>query len=81
MTFSILLNRLYQSRLWRSIFRHGWPDNPLDRSLVMTSNVFLHVHPVKVKRKSLKWSYWGLYPDGVEFYKIHPKPKGGNQAS
>jgi quinol-cytochrome oxidoreductase complex cytochrome b subunit len=57
MTISTLLNRLYQSRLWRSIFRHGWPDNPLDRSLVMTSNVFLHVHPVKVKRKSLKWSY------------------------
>jgi len=33
------------------------PDNPLDRSLVMTSNVFLHLHPVKVNRKSLKWSY------------------------
>ncbi|MFA9406797.1 MAG: cytochrome b N-terminal domain-containing protein [Anaerolineales bacterium] len=23
----------------------------------MTSNVFLHIHPVKVSRKSLKWSY------------------------
>jgi quinol-cytochrome oxidoreductase complex cytochrome b subunit len=43
--------------MWRSVFRHGWPDNPLDRSLVMTSNVFLHLHPVKVNRKSLKWSY------------------------
>lgn len=57
MNFNTLLNRLYQSRLWRSIFRHGWPDNPLDRSLAMTSNIFLHLHPVKVKRKSLKWSY------------------------
>lgn len=57
MNFTTLLNRLYQSRLWRSIFRHGLPDNPLDRSLAMTSNVFLHLHPVKVKRKSLKWSY------------------------
>jgi quinol-cytochrome oxidoreductase complex cytochrome b subunit len=57
MIFSTFLNRLYQSRLWRSIFRHGLPDNPLDRSLAMTSNVFLHVHSVKVKRKSLKWSY------------------------
>jgi quinol-cytochrome oxidoreductase complex cytochrome b subunit len=46
-----------ESRVWRSFFRHGWPDNPLDRSLVMTSNVFLHLHPVKVNRKSLKWSY------------------------
>jgi len=52
-----LLSRLVQSRLWRSFFRHGWPDNPLDRSLAMTSNVFLHVHPVKVNQKSLKWSY------------------------
>jgi quinol-cytochrome oxidoreductase complex cytochrome b subunit len=46
-----------ESRVWRSFFRHGWPDNPLDRSLVMTSNLFLHLHPVKVKRKSLRWSY------------------------
>ncbi len=46
-----------QSRLWRSFFRHGWPDNPLDRSLVMTSNVFFHLHPVKVSRKSIRWSY------------------------
>lgn len=52
-----LLSRLYQSRLWRSFFRHGWPDNPLDRSLAMTSNIFLHLHPVKVNRKSLKWTY------------------------
>ena len=49
--------RLLNSRLWRSLFRHGRPDNPLDRSLVMTSNLFLHLHPVKVSRKSLRWSY------------------------
>ena len=54
---SSLKDRLFKSRVWRSVFRHGWPDNPLDRSLVMTSNVFLHLHPVKVSRKSLKWSY------------------------
>lgn len=57
MTQLPFFNRLTQSRIWRSFFRHGWPDNPLDRSLTMTSNIFLHVHPVKVKRKSLKWSY------------------------
>ncbi len=45
------------TRLWNSFFRHGWPDNPLDRSLVITSNVFFHLHPVKVSRKSLRWSY------------------------
>jgi quinol-cytochrome oxidoreductase complex cytochrome b subunit len=45
------------SSAWRSFFRHGLPDNPLDRSLVMTSNIFLHLHPVKVSRRSLRWSY------------------------
>lgn len=57
MTGSTLISRLTNSRVWRSFFRHGWPDNPLDRSLTMTSNVFFHLHPVKVSRKSLRWSY------------------------
>ena len=52
-----MLSRLFQSQVWRSIFRHGWPDNPLDRSLAITSNLFFHIHPVKVSRKSLRWSY------------------------
>ncbi len=49
--------RITRSRVWRSYFRHGWPDNPLDRSLVMTSGLFFHLHPVKVSRRSLRWSY------------------------
>ena len=48
---------IFNSRVWRSFFRHGWPDNPLDRSLIMTTNVFFHLHPVKISWKSLKWSY------------------------
>jgi quinol-cytochrome oxidoreductase complex cytochrome b subunit len=57
MTTGSRFGRLTHSRVWRSVFRHGWPDNPLDRSLTMTSNVFFHLHPVKVSRASLKWSY------------------------
>jgi len=49
--------RIRGSRVWRSIVRHGRPDNPLDRSLAVTGNLFLHLHPVKVQRRSLKWSY------------------------
>jgi quinol-cytochrome oxidoreductase complex cytochrome b subunit len=52
-----ILRAITESRVWRSFFRHGWPDNPLDRSLVMTSNLFFHLHPVKVSRKSIRWSY------------------------
>lgn len=52
-----LLDVITRSRVWRSFFRHGWPDNPLDRSLVMTTNIFFHLHPVKVSRRSLRWQY------------------------
>lgn len=57
MNMSRPVNFLTQSRVWRSFFRHGWPDNPLDRSLVVTSSLFLHIHPVKISRMSLRWSY------------------------
>ena len=57
MKMSTLVEYVTKSRVWRSFFRHGWPDNPLDRALVMTTNIFMHIHPVKVKRKSLKATY------------------------
>jgi len=52
-----IIKWITNSRVWMSIFRHGWPNNPLDRSLVMTTNIFFHLHPVKVSRKSLKATY------------------------
>ncbi|MBI5053980.1 MAG: cytochrome b N-terminal domain-containing protein, partial [Chloroflexi bacterium] len=52
-----LINFVTHSRLWRSFFRHGMPDNPLDRSLVMTTNIFFHLHPVKVNVKSIRVGY------------------------
>ena len=56
-----LLNRITASRVWKSFFRHGWPDDELNRSLVMTTNLFFHLHPVKVSRKSIRATYsWGL---------------------
>ena len=48
---------IVNSRVWRSFFRHGWPDNPLDRSLIMTTNIFFHLHPVRVSKKSIKAVY------------------------
>ncbi|MFQ5613662.1 MAG: cytochrome b N-terminal domain-containing protein [Anaerolineae bacterium] len=49
-----LINAITASRVWKSFFRHGWPDTALNRSLVMTTNIFFHIHPVKVSRKSLQ---------------------------
>jgi len=54
---SQLTDHITRSRVWRSFFRHGWPDNPLDRALIMTTNIFFHLHPVKVNLKSLKATY------------------------
>jgi quinol-cytochrome oxidoreductase complex cytochrome b subunit len=45
------------SRVWRSFFRHGMPNNAMDRSLVMTTGLFAHLHPVKVNPRSLRATY------------------------
>ncbi len=66
-----IIQRLTASAVWRSFFRHGWPNNPLDRSLVMTTNLFFHLHPVKVNRKSLRVTYsFGLGVIGVILFGI-----------
>lgn len=56
-TFEGTKNFITRSRVWRSFFRHGFPDNEMDRSLVMTTNLFFHLHPVKVNRRSLSATY------------------------
>jgi quinol-cytochrome oxidoreductase complex cytochrome b subunit len=55
--FNQITQFIVNSRVWKSFFRHGWPDNPLDKALVMTTNIYFHLHPVKVSRKSIKWNY------------------------
>jgi cytochrome b6 len=46
--------RLRQSQLWRSIFRTGIPDSPRSRQAVILSNVFLHMHPTRVSKASIR---------------------------
>ncbi len=41
----------------RSIFRHGYPNNDVDRSEVVFKNFFLHFHPVKCHKNSLNPLY------------------------
>jgi quinol-cytochrome oxidoreductase complex cytochrome b subunit len=55
------------SQLWRSVFRGGvWKDTPRDRAAHIIGNVWLHLHPVKVRPRALKWSYtWGM--GGISF--------------
>lgn len=48
------------SAVYRSIIRHGAADTNRNRSLVIFENLFLHVHPVKVREKTLRFThtYW-----------------------
>ncbi|MDE2489581.1 MAG: cytochrome bc complex cytochrome b subunit [Elusimicrobia bacterium] len=50
------------SQIWRAVFRGGvWSDTPRDRQAHISGNVWLHLHPAKVRPRALKWTYtWGL---------------------
>ncbi len=48
-------------RVWRSIFRHDYPQTDLDRMSSMFTNFFLHLLPAKVNPNSLRLTYtWAL---------------------
>jgi quinol-cytochrome oxidoreductase complex cytochrome b subunit len=51
------LDSFRESQVWNSIFRHGPPDNTRNRSLAVLTNVFLHLHPVKVRKSGLRLKY------------------------
>ena len=60
-------HRVTKSALWRSIFRHGYPDSRKNQSLAVFTNVFLHLHPVKVRRHALAIPYtWCM--GGLSFF-------------
>ena len=43
--------------VWSSIFRNPLPSNDLERSSTSFTNFFLHIHPVKVHKNSLRPAY------------------------
>ncbi|MGO9109656.1 MAG: cytochrome b N-terminal domain-containing protein [Thermoguttaceae bacterium] len=61
MAFRKLRQWITESQLWQSVFRHGAPNTPRTRSLVVISNFFLHLHPVSLPKRALRFSFtWGL---------------------
>ena len=53
--------RVMPQEIWSSIFRHPLPETDLGRSQTSFTNFFLHIHPVKVDRHTLKpWFTMGL---------------------
>src|SRR5512133_63484 len=58
---STLWERVRRSEVWRSAFRHPQLDTPRGRALQSFSNLFLHVYPVKVPARVLRFRYsWRL---------------------
>ncbi len=58
---SSIIKIITQSRIWRSVFRQGYPNTDENRSKAIVNSWFLHIHPVKVKKHTLKISYtWGM---------------------
>ena len=41
--------QITESQVWQSIFRHGYEDTPRNRILMVSGNVWLHLHPSKVR--------------------------------
>jgi quinol-cytochrome oxidoreductase complex cytochrome b subunit len=44
----------FQNRVWRSIFRSGYPNTPRNQMLAVATNVFLHLHPTRIHRTHVK---------------------------
>ncbi len=62
-----LLERVKHSRVWKSIFRHGYEDTKRNRVLQIRSNVFLHLHPVKIPEHAYRIRFtWCM--GGITFF-------------
>ena len=46
-----------RSRTWRSPDPPALPDHVADAALAVMNNVFLHLHPVRVKRHAVRYTY------------------------
>jgi len=62
-----LFKLLTDTQVWKSIFRHRYPDNARDQALSVLSNVFLHLHPIKVRKSGVRMSFtWCM--GGLTFF-------------
>jgi quinol-cytochrome oxidoreductase complex cytochrome b subunit len=51
-----IVQAITRNRVYRSIVRHGTLDTNRNRSLLVFSNFFLHIHPVKVNVRAMAFS-------------------------
>ena len=46
-----------RSPVYRSIFRNPYPNDERSRAYAVMNNVFLHIHPVRVRQHAVKFAY------------------------
>ena len=65
--FQAPLDYIRNSQVWNSIFRHGVPRDRRTRVMAIMSNVFLHLHPVAVRKSGIRLSFtWCM--GGLTFF-------------
>jgi quinol-cytochrome oxidoreductase complex cytochrome b subunit len=62
-----LIRVVKESSLWRSLFRQPYPTTSRTRALAVMNNVFLHLHPVRVKKHAVRYTYTFCL-GGVSFF-------------
>jgi cytochrome b6 len=61
------LKKPEKTQLYKSIFRVKHDESDRGRALGVLSNVFLHLHPSKINRDAVRYSFtWGM--GGITFY-------------
>src|SRR3990170_760041 len=52
-----VIRYIKDSAAWRSLFWQPYPTTSRTRALAVMNNVFLHLHPVRVKRHAVRYTY------------------------
>jgi cytochrome b6 len=52
-----LAEKITESQVWKSVFRHPMPRDRRNRVVVMLTNFFLHLHPVSVRKQGIALSF------------------------
>ena len=64
---SDLMDSVKRSQVWKSIFRHDLPRDERGRAQVVLSNIFLHLHPVRMPKSGVRVRYtWCM--GGLTFF-------------
>lgn len=65
--FSRFTDYVRESQVWGSIFRHGIPRDRRTRAMAVLNNVFLHLHPVAIRKSGIRLSFtWCM--GGLTFF-------------